>query len=252
MKLSIGYFYREELNLYGDTGNIEILTARARARGFEVEVTDVTTKTKITSFADFNLIFMGGGPDSGQKGMYTDLVENKKEFLKNYIEAGGAALFICGSYQLMGKYYKSADGSILNGLEIFDLYTEHPGHLKQRCVGNVVCKISPNLTEKPLFKAVNHLGDYIVGFENHGGRTYLKDKTQSLAEVKNGFGNNGNDKTEGIIYKNALGTYLHGPFLSKNPHIADFLIATALKLDNLKPLDDNMIYKAYSALLARK
>ncbi|MFC1722155.1 type 1 glutamine amidotransferase [Patescibacteria group bacterium] len=253
MKLNIGYFYPKELNLYGDTGNVEILMYRAKKRGIPVELYNITSETKLTSHLmhNLNLIFMGGGPDSGQKVMYKDLIDNKGPYLKDFIENQGSSLFICGSYQLMGHYYKSADGSELKGLGIFDHYTEHFGHSKQRCVGNVVCKLEDTLLNDSTFKSINKVGPNIVGFENHGGCTYLNKNLKPLAKIISGFGNNGEDDTEGAFYKSSLGTYFHGPILSKNPHIADFLIAKALKISELSNIDDNIIMKAHSALIKR-
>jgi len=234
MKLVISYLYRNELNLYGDTGNVEILIYRAKQRGIGTEVIyEITPET--------NLVFMGGGSDSGQKEMYKDLLNSKAIVLKKYIEEGGAALFICGSYQLMGHYYKSADGSMLDGLGIFDMYTEHFGYAKKRCVGNIVCSLKSDFGK---------LGT-LVGFENHGGRTYLQGDSRPLAEVITGFGNNGEDNTEGLIYKNSIGSYLHGPILSKNPYLADHLIAKALKVNILKPLDDSLILACHIALVKK-
>lgn len=249
MKLTIGYFYPHLLNLYGDRGNVEILKVRAQRRGFDVSVIEITPEVsmKDSIITDLNLVFMGGGPDSGQKAMYKDLIKNKREFLYTYINSGGVGLFICGAYQLLGNYYKSADGSVLDGLRILDFYTEHFGLEAPRCVGNVVCKMDLTLLENPLFSAVNKLGDSIVGFENHGGRTFLSSDLSPLAHIKKGFGNNGKDFTEGVLYRNCLGTYLHGPFLSKNSHIADFLIASALKLPQLTNLEDDLIVTAHTA-----
>jgi len=149
----------------------------------------------------------------------------------------------------LGKYYKSSDGSLLEGLNFLDFYTESPGPkevfaLKKtirnkvrnkvpRIVGNTVVRINPELLEKPAFFANNSLGEFLVGFENHAGRTFLSQNLLSLGFVTPGSGNNGRDLTEGVLYKNTIGTYLHGPVLAKNPHLADFLIATALGLDKL-------------------
>jgi len=123
--------------------------------------------------------------------------------------------------------------------------------VKKRCVGNTVCKLSSNILKDPQFKAVNKLGENIVGFENHGGRTYLNKGLKPFAHVISGYGNNSEDKTEGAHYKNSIGTYFHGPLLSKNPHIADFLIIKALGLEKLDDLDDTIINKAHSALIKR-
>ena len=248
-KLRIAYFYSDLLNLYGDNGNVEILVHRARARGFLVEVLRVNPETNLTSAAmkSVNFVFMGGGPDSSQKYMGNDLREKKGPYLKEYIEAGGVGVFVCGAYQLLGKYYKSADGTVIDGLGILDTYTQHFGHDKPRCVGNVVCALAPGVLADPVFASVNGVGTTLVGFENHGGRTYLGNAAHALARVTAGFGNNGDDGTEGIIYKNTLGTYLHGPLFARNPHVVDWLMAKSLRLDTLRPLDDSLVIAAHTA-----
>lgn len=289
MKVNIAYLYPEELNLYGDTGNVEILVYRLRKRGFDVELRKInsTTKVDVSFVKDTDILFMGGGPDSGQKEMYQDLVQNKGPYIKEYVENGGVSLFICGSYQLMGKYYKSADGTVLDGLGVFDLYTQHFGHDKPRCVGNTLYELSGSITTDPVFKnlfrgsqAVAHHETHeyhelttIVGFENHGGRTYLSQNMKPFAKVLVGYGNNSEDKTEGVHYKNSIGTYSHGPILSKNPQLADYLIYKSLALRHFHqtqqstqapqteqghiqsltyiPLDDRIILQAHSALIKK-
>ena len=246
MKFKIGYFYPEQLNLYGDNGNVEILIYRAKKRGIDVEVALVDLGTNLEENR-FNLVFMGGGPDSSQKEVYEDLLKDKGPYLKDYINSGGFGLYICGAYQLLGKYYKSADGSILEGLGVFDLYTEHFGNKKPRCIGNVVCELSDEFRHKEVFNSLNKIGSTLVGFENHGGRTYLGEKMLPLGKVITGYGNNSEDGYEGVLYKNSIGTYLHGPVLSKNPHLADYLIAGSLGLDRLESLDDSLILSAHIA-----
>jgi CobQ-like glutamine amidotransferase family enzyme len=199
---------------------------------------------------NLNVVFIGGGPDSGQKQMYKDLLEHKGGFLREYIQGGGVGLYICGSYQLLGNYYKASDGSVLQGLGIFDLYTQHFGPSTPRCIGNVVAKLSATILADSVFKAVNTLDDKIVGFENHGGRTFLGTGSEPFALVQKGFGNNGVDHTEGVLYKNSIGSYFHGPLLSKNAHVADYLIAKGLGLSELQPLDDTLVRTAH--FLAQK
>ena len=248
MKLTIGYFYKDLLNLYGDNGNVEILLYRAKKRGFDTELVNISIDTKITTelVKDINLVFMGGGPDSSQKSMYKDLLDSKKPFLKDYIDSGGVGLYVCGSYQLLGKYYKAADGTTLEGLSIFDLYTQHFGNQEKRCIGNTVAKL---LINDPLLEGTPST---IVGFENHGGRTFLGKGANSFAKIIKGHGNNSQDGTEGVHYKNSIGTYFHGPILARNPHLADYLIAKSLKLDTIKPLDDSLAYSAHTASLKLK
>jgi len=253
---TVGYFYPKLLNLYGDRGNVEILIHRAKKRGLNANVVEITKDTTLTTnlMKSLDVIVMGGGPDSAQKEMYEDLMQKKGVFLKDYILSGGVGLYVCGSYQLLGKYYKAADGSILDGLNILDFYTKHPGKKVARCIGNTVCKLNTDISEDEVFKAVSQLGDTLVGFENHGGRTYLGKELRSLAEVIKGHGNNLDDGGEGLFYKNTLATYFHGPFLSKNAHIADFLIAKSVGLDKLRleKIDlDTFVVAAHYNMLKR-
>lgn len=257
--LRIAYFYPDHLNLYGDNGNIEILAYRAKQRGIDVEIKRYSLEDTLddTFVENTNILFMGGGPDSSQKSVYKDLLENKAPFVKKYIEGGGVSLLICGSYQLMGKYYKTSDGTMVDGLGIFDLYTEHPGPSFPRCIGNMRCELNKDGFDMNFFDQENPLGLDLVGFENHGGRTYLGPNIKPFAFVQKGFGNNGNDGTEGAVYKNSIGTYSHGPILSKNPHLADYLIFKGLEksdptikstIENLAKtvkIDDSLVISAH-------
>ena len=255
MKLTVGYFYKDLLNLYGDNGNIEALMYRSKKRGIDFDIIEIGLGTEVDRnlLKKIDVVFMGGGPDSAQKSLYKDLVENKSGFLRDYIEGRGMGLYICGAYQLLGKYYKAADGNILKGLGIFDLYTEHVGDQRKRCVGNTIVKLNTKIVEDLYFKSVcGKFSNLITGFENHGGRTYLGETQEPLGFIKKGNGNNSKDGTEGIIYKNSIGTYFHGPFLVRNPHMADYIIAKSLNLDTIKPLDDYLTYSAYTASLKLK
>ncbi|MBI2034966.1 MAG: hypothetical protein HYT11_04505, partial [Candidatus Levybacteria bacterium] len=155
-------------------------------------------------------------------------------------------------YQFLGKYYKEADGTIIQGLDILDLYTANPGDNHKRLIGNIIVKMENSLGV--LASPPPRLT--IVGFENHGGRTYLGKAVKPLGKVVAGFGNNGEDKTEGAIYKNSIGSYLHGSILPKNPHLADWLITKALekkykKTIELSPLDDTLELQAHNEIVNR-
>lgn len=205
----IAHMYPDLMNLYGDRGNLLCLQKRISDYGHNCEIQSLYLNDKI-DFSKIDMIFMGGGSDREQGLVYNDLLV-KADKLMQEIEDGLPALCICGAYQLLGNYYKSHDGSILNGLGFFDLHTEGR---KNRLIGNIVIESD-----------INGQKFSVVGFENHGGRTYLNDqKLSPFGTVIKGHGNNGEDGSEGLWYKNLIGTYLHGPLLPKNPHIADFLI----------------------------
>jgi CobQ-like glutamine amidotransferase family enzyme len=239
MKLNVLYLYPELLNLYGDRGNIEILYHRASKRGLGFEVREAKLG-KVLDKKDFewaNLVFMGGGSDLNQKILYEDLLINKKGFLSDYIENNGVGLFVCGAYQLLGNYYETENGEKIQGLGILNFFTKNEG-IKNRSVGNIKTLINKNIKDG-VFKTKNDR--YLIGFENHGGQTYFQDKIEPFGYVKNGNGNNKKDKIEGLIYKNTIGTYLHGPILAMNPALCDYLIKKSLGLSKLEDLNDTYI-----------
>lgn len=216
--LTIGWLYPELMSTYGDYGNIIVLQRRCEWRGINVEIVHLSLG-QWPSHVD--LLFMGGAQDKEQQIVSDDLTKHKKqktEKLKNMIEDRTPGLYICGAYQFLGQYYKAADWTKIPGLGIFDMYTQHPGEHKNRLIGDIVIQPNEQFSQSRF-----------VGFENHGGRTYLGKNAQPFAKVLKGYGNNGEDSTEGIIYKKSIGSYLHGPLLPKNPEIADWLILKALE-----------------------
>jgi len=219
--LTIGWLYPDLMSTYGDRGNVIVLSKRAQWRGIEVVVKKISVAQPTEDLVDCDMLFMGGAQDLQQEIVTRDLESSKGANLIKLIENNIPALFICGAYQFMGKYYKAADGTIIKGLSIFDLYTESPGESSPRMIGNI--------TVQPLLPGLKDKNLTFVGFENHGGRTFISDSQYAFGTVINGFGNNGADKTEGIAWKNAIGTYLHGPILTKNPELADYMIEKAIE-----------------------
>jgi hypothetical protein len=246
VRLRIAHLYPRVMNVYGDRGNIVCLTRRCRAREIEVQVTELGTGEAFDPAAH-DLIFVGGAQDREQQRVALDLRSIKGAALREAIEAGVVTLAVCGGYQLFGRFYRDASGAELEGLGIFDLWTEHPGANAPRLIGNVVADLCPEPDE-------GWEDGTLVGFENHGGRTYLGAGAQPLARVRSGHGNNGKDGTEGARYRNAFGTYLHGSLLPKNPRFADHLIELALRRAHgdavrLAPIDDRIEDAAHQAAL---
>ena len=229
MKLTIGYIYPDLLNLYGDCGNIQCLKTRLEWRDIETEILYFSSEDRI-DFTRPDLIMLGGGSDREQELAAEKLRKARLE-LGCYIEDGGVLLAICGGYQLLGDYYKTSRKTI-KGLELLHFYTEYQ---QKRLVQDVV-------VHSPFFSSP------IVGFANHGGQTHIGDYTP-LGKVVCGFGNTQDSGQEGLLYKNTLATYLHGPLLPKNPEICDYLITQALqhkygKKILLQPLPDGAEQRA--------
>ena len=235
--LRLVYLYPLRMNIYGDRGNVRTLVQRAAWRGLHLEVTPAEVGDE-PDFTSADLALIGGGEDHAQRAVADDLRALKGAGLRRAVDGGLPVLAICGGYQLLGAYYRPAEGEDLPGLGILPLHTVHPGFAARRCTGNIV---------------VDWDGRPIVGFENHGGRTYL-DGGRPLGRVTRGCGNNGEDGYEGCIAGSVYGTYLHGPLLPKNPALADHLLALAAArhgLSALPPLDDTLERQAHDAVLAR-
>lgn len=253
-KLKIYHLYPNAMNLYGDLGNIITLVKRCEWRNIEVEVVDVKVGDKV-NFAAADILFMGGGQDSGQKIITDDLVGRDTE-IKKEIDEGLPALLVCGGFQLFGHYFQTAEGLKIPGISVFDAYTIAGN---KRLIGNVVADIAHTASEwQSQFNlpASGSVHTTLVGFENHSGQTILEGNTKPFGYVMRGFGNKGDGGYEGAIYKNAYGTYLHGSLLPKNPWFADHLIMCALyrrygNVEPLTPLNDSIEIAAHEAAIER-
>lgn len=248
--LGIGWLYPDYMSTYGDRGNITVMTKRLQWRGIGCGVLRVGFETTVAELEKCDLILGGGAQDRQQTLMIDDLRNNKAPVLKRLFERGVPGLFVCGAPQLLGHSYMTGDGRVLKGLGIFDMESRHFGKSKPRLIGNLLALISDSfrLPDLPFRQTV-------VGFENHGGRTYLGPKVKPFGQVVYGAGNNGEDKSEGAVFKNCIATYSHGPFLSKNPHIADWILYQALRVKygkdapKLTPLDDTLEWQAHSHMV---
>lgn len=259
MQIKLGYLYGDCMNIYGDIGNIIALKNRTKKRGIDLQVKYITIGDKLSPGV-IDIYFFGGGQDQAQALVSDDLrLSGKGKIIKQDIERGVPLLSICGGYQLLGEYYLPHKGLKLKGIGLFKAFTKASF---DRMIGNIVIQLPANsfqlsdMQEKKSNDWRLKVDDYLVGFENHSGKTYLKAGAVPLGKVKKGFGNNGEDKTEGCIYKNAIGCYMHGSLLPKNPILCDFLIKKALEIKykhsiDLKRLDDNLENLAHQKAIAR-
>ena len=233
--MRIAHLYPDLLNLYGDRGNIMCLQYRCRQRGIQVTVDEISVGDPF-DHTKYDLLFIGGGQDFEQEVLLEDLHRGKDEEIRRAVADGTVVLAICGGYQMLGKYYKTYDGKMLEYIGALDFYTEGK---EERMIGNFAYKTKEGIE--------------VVGFENHSGRTYLGKGVEPLGKMIKGCGNNGEDGTEGVRYKNTFGTYSHGPVLPKNPQLADLLISLAVKNKygscTLEPLDDDLEDKARSQVM---
>ena len=254
MELKIGWLYPTLMSTYGDRGNVICIQRRAQWRGIEVEIVSLDQQSSAIDFRHVDIVAGGGAQDRQQEIVMRDLQGDKAVALKAQLEEGTPGVFTCGSPQLLGHYYEPAFGQRIDGLGLLDLVSKHPGPDAKRCIGNVVFEIIAEPLASDLKKMLGET-PIVIGFENHGGRTYL-DKVSPLGKVQKGYGNNGEDGYEGAFYRNAIATYSHGPLLPKNPFLADWLIKTALERKyqtevNLAPLDDTLSQQARAAMLKR-
>lgn len=232
MRLKICHLY-PAFELYGDRGNILVLTARCCWRGIEPVISQVSLGAD-PDFTGIDILFIGGSSEREQGRLVQDMKRWEKE-LRRAVEDGLVVLAIGSGYQMLGRYYQTAGGEKIQGLGILDIWTIAG---EERLTGNVVIQ----LEEKTL-----------VGFENHLGKTYLGEGVRPLGKVLFGHGNNGVDRQEGVRYRNVYGTYLHGPLLPKNPYFADLLLELAIQRRGLnirlKGLDDRLEKLAHEAMV---
>ena len=251
MKLTIAYLYPTVMSQYGDRGNLMTIMQRCRWRGIEPEVLELDLGAAVDPDR-VDMLLMGGGADSHQRLIAEDLIEVKGPGIRSAVQQGASGLAVCAGYQLLGHYYRTADGSELPGLGIFDAHTVH----RAAEVGATLDTITQAGSVRSVGNLVVRWGDRtLVGFENHGGRTYLHPGAQPLGRVLIGGGNNSTDGWEGCVQGNLIGTYLHGPALPKNPDLVDHLITAAVRRRDghaaVPALDDAAEWRAHDRVLQR-
>ena len=234
MRVVVGHLYPDYLNIYADRGNMAVLERRAAWRGIEFEYRTIGMGEPVSP-GEHDLYYVGGGQDREQALVAEDL-QQKGQALAEAVATGAAFLAVCGGYQLLGRYYRDRSGAELPGI---GLLPHHTVAGERRMIGDVLleCELEPGERRT------------LAGFENHAGRTYLDEGAEPLGQVVAGFGNNGEDGLEGARVGGAIGTYLHGPLLPRNPWLADWLLARALarslgETPQLEPLTDDFESRA--------
>ena len=242
MTIRVGHLYADYLNIYADRGNIAVLARRAALRGHELRVEDVGLGDLLAP-GQHDLLYVGGGQDREQALVAPDLAA-KGEAIREAVSGGTALLAVCGGYQLLGRGYRGRDGSSMPGAGLFPHETVAG---EARMIGDVLleCQLTPGERRQ------------LAGFENHAGRTVLDQGAEPLGRVVYGFGNDGSSGFEGCRLGRAVGTYLHGPLLPRNPWLADWLLAQALahasggEPPSLEPLPDALEDEAFRVSAGR-
>lgn len=271
--LTLAHLYPEQMNIYGDRGNVITLVQRCAWRGIDLRMLPVGVGDRV-DWSTCDLAFFGGGQDSGQALIANDFLQHQSEALARAIEAGMVMLAICGGYQLLGHYFLTHTGERLPGVGVLDVHTVGG---KKRLIGNIVIETdlegqwvsgandqelsaidqaTSSLSKRPSKIQNPESKIKLVGFENHSGRTYHGSRVRSLGRVLVGHGDNGEDRIGGAVYRNTIGCYLHGSLLPKNPQLADYLLLRALQRRygpavTLPPLDDALELQAQHTMVER-
>jgi CobQ-like glutamine amidotransferase family enzyme len=239
VRIRVGHLFPEYLNIYADRGNIAVLARRAALRGHELAVEPVSVGDDLRPGAH-DLLYVGGGQDREQSLIAGDLAA-KGVAIRAAVEGGAALLAVCGGYQLLGRGYRERSGELLPGIGLFPHETVAG---ERRMIGDVLLDCA-------------WAGRTVAGFENHAGRTRLDPGAEPLGRIVAGFGNDGESGHEGCRVGRAVGTYLHGPLLPRNPWLADWLLAQALghatggDAQELEPLDDDLEAAAHDVSARR-
>jgi CobQ-like glutamine amidotransferase family enzyme len=241
VRIVVGHLFPDYLNIYADRGNMAVLARRAAWRGHELEVRSLGMEDEVHP-GEHDLYYVGGGQDREQE-LIAPTLAAKGEALREAFAGGAAFLAVCGGYQLLGRFYRDQSGDQLPGVGLFPLHTVAG---ERRMIGDVLleCELEPRERRT------------LAGFENHAGRTYLDEGAEPLGRVLAGFGNDGESGYEGCRAGRAVGTYLHGPLLPRNPWLADWLLAQALahstgEAPELEPLTDELETEAHAVSAAR-
>ncbi len=228
------HLYAKEMNIYGDNGNILVLTKRLQWRGFKVRVVRVGVGDEFPD--DVHMVIGGGGQDAGQQAIADDL-KTKQPILQKLADSGVPMLMICGMYQMLGKAFITSDAATIEGIGVLDVMTRAS---EGRLIGNVISKTSQGT---------------LIGYENHSGRTSLGANVSPFGKVIVGQGNDGLDSSEGARFNNVFGSYLHGPVLAKSPQFADYLLRLTLdvtgEIRELEALDDSLELRAANVAISR-
>ena len=240
-RIRVGHLYPDYLNIYADRGNIAVLAERARERGLELDVEAIGMGQPVRP-GEHDLLYIGGGQDREQALVARDLAA-KSEQVRAAAEAGAAVLAVCGGYQLLGRFYRDGRGEELPGVGLFPLETIFG---RRRMIGDVLLECDLDGERRTL-----------AGFENHAGRTLLDAGAEPLGRVVAGFGNDGESGYEGCRVGRAIGTYLHGPLLPRNPWLADWVLAQAVahatggEPPRFEPLPDELEQQAHAVASRR-
>lgn len=242
MKIRVGHLYPDYLNIYADRGNIAVLEGRAAWRGIELSVEAIGV-ADVVEPGRHDLYYVGGGQDREQALIAPDLAA-KGGALREAVAGGAAVLAVCGGYQLLGAFYRDVSGAQQPGAGVLPLHTVAG---ETRMIGDCLleCELEPGVVRT------------LVGFENHAGRTHLDQGADPLGRVVAGFGNDGESGFEGCRVGRAIGTYLHGPLLPRNPWLADWLLAQSLAHagggdpPQLEPLADELEERAHTVASTR-
>jgi len=221
------------MNIYADRGNLLVLQRRCAWRGIGFTLAGSGLGEPLDGSAH-DLFYIGGGQDRDQRLCAEDLIENKRDALRQAAARDALILGVCGGYQLLGHSY-TLGAEEIEGVGLLDARTVRVDG--PRLIGNVAIEVSLD-DDGPRV---------LAGFENHGGRTRLADGQPALGTVLRGHGNDGASGAEGARRGNTIGTYLHGPLLPKNVWFADWLIARATGVgpEQLAPLDDELEHEAH-------
>ncbi len=251
LSLKLVHLFPDHMNIYGDMGNIITLRKRCEWRGIHVQYVPVNTQSEFSLMEGGDLYFFGGGQDADQMRVWHEIERDITTFariINTAVLEDRVFLLVCGGFQMFGKEFIDANGRSIPGLGVLDITTRTPGAgVANRCIGNII--VTHDLPVTPTT---------IVGFENHGGQTYRVEgssqQARLLGHVTHGHGNTFRGKEEGYMYRNVVGTYLHGSLLPKNPHLADYLIVRALTARYqedvvLNPLDDTLEMQAHNAVI---
>lgn len=221
-KIKVCHLYYDLMNLYGEIGNIKVLTYHLKNQGIKVNIKNLSIDDDI-NFDELDLIYIGSGTNNNQLLVLNDILKYKEDIHKYYND-NKFFLITGNAIELFGEQIIDIDNNVHEGLKLFDYYTKEN---KKRIVNEVYI---PSLFTK----------ENILGFNNHFGSIY-KDNIK----LDNKF----------IFNNNFYGTYTLG-LLPRNPSFTKYFIKQLIinknKKFKIKDFNFKLDKKAYTDFITFK
>ena len=210
MEIKILHLYSDFMNLYGEYGNVRLLTKALEEKNCEAVIDKKTITDTEIDFERYDFIYCGAGTES-KRTFALNHLKNFKESLKSAFENNKVMLFTGNSWEMLGKSIETAEGNVTDGLNLFGFEVKEQS--ARRLTGDIKAK-------------AEFIDDELIGFINKCSEVKgVNSPLFTLTMKPESFA----FETEGIKEKNLFGTQIVGPVLVKNPTFCNYIAELIIK-----------------------